>query len=174
MTVFQLVAAQENDHEAVLLTPKGAYHCKVAYNGIGHKEKEGDGIIPIGQFPIRQAFYRKDRLKDIKSNGLPIEAIAPDYGWCDDVAHDWYNRHIRLPFDGACDMLWQEDGRYDLALVVGFNDAPVVAGKGSALFIHVDEDQADIRQGGIALALPDLLDVLAQCEEHTEILIQKP
>lgn len=174
MTQFQLVAAQDNDQEAVLLTPKGAYQCKVTINGIGDKEKDEDGLTPIGAFPIRQAFYRKDRLKDVKSAGLSLVPIAPDYGWCYEAGHEWYNRHVRLPFDGACDMLWREDGQYDLVLVIGYNDTPVIAGKGCVLFLYAAEDDETVFRNGISVSAKDLREILEQCTEESEILIQKP
>ena len=55
--------------------------------------------------------------------------------------------------------------------VVGFNDDPVMPGKGSAIFLHVARDDYAPTEGCIALALPDLLDVLALVAPNDTIAI---
>ncbi len=44
--------------------------------------------------------------------------------------------------------------------VLGWNDAPVVPGRGSAIFLHVARPDYAPTEGCVALALPDLLLVL--------------
>ena len=44
---------------------------------------------------------------------------------------------IRLPHDGRYEELWRQDGVYDVIGVLGWNDAPVQRGRGSAIFLHV-------------------------------------
>ena len=44
------------------------FKCSVGKAGIGFKKKEGDNITPIGSYKIIKIFYRKDRIKKIKSN----------------------------------------------------------------------------------------------------------
>jgi L,D-peptidoglycan transpeptidase YkuD (ErfK/YbiS/YcfS/YnhG family) len=45
--------------------------------------------------------------------------------------------------------------------VLGFNDDPVVDGKGSAIFLHCARPDYGPTEGCVALALPDVLDTLA-------------
>jgi L,D-peptidoglycan transpeptidase YkuD (ErfK/YbiS/YcfS/YnhG family) len=51
---------------------------------------------------------------------------------------------------------------YDLIGVLGWNDAPVVKGRGSAIFLHVARWDYAPTEGCVALALPDLSRLLAE------------
>ena len=51
---------------------------------------------------------------------------------------------------------------YDLIVVLGWNDAPVVRNRGSAIFLHVARPDYAPTDGCVALALPDLRWLLAQ------------
>ena len=49
---------------------------------------------------------------------------------------------------------------YDVVGVLGWNDAPVQRGRGSAIFLHVARSDYAPTEGCIALALGDLRQVL--------------
>ena len=68
---------------------------------------------------------------------------------------------IRLPHPARHEDLWRADGLYDVIGVLGWNDAPPVRGRGSAVFLHVARPDYAPTAGCITLALPDLLDALA-------------
>jgi len=57
--------------------------------------------------------------------------------------------------------LWRQDNLYDLVGVLGWNDAPVERGRGSAIFLHVASPDYGPTEGCVALALGDLQRVLA-------------
>jgi L,D-peptidoglycan transpeptidase YkuD (ErfK/YbiS/YcfS/YnhG family) len=79
--------------------------------------------------------------------------------------------------------MWRADHRYDIVAVLGFNDAPVVAGAGSAIFLHlvqnVGESRSDQHQnqdyaptaGCVALARADLVEALAQLQPGEAVVI---
>lgn len=134
------------------------------------EKTEGDGGTPVGMFPLRRVLYRPDRL-DAPATGLPVEAIKPDQGWCDDPAHPDYNRPVSLPFAASHEKLWRDDGVYDVIVILGHNDDPPVPGKGSAIFMHVARPDYGPTEGCVALALEDLLDVLAKCRPGDTIRI---
>ncbi len=69
---------------------------------------------------------------------------------------------IRLPHDGHYEELWRQDALYDVVGVLGWNDAPVQRGRGSAIFLHVARADYAPTEGCIALALDDLRRVLAR------------
>ncbi len=111
--------------------------------------------------PVRRIFYRADRVEKPRTS-FPAEPLARTDGWCDDPAHRDYNRHVLLPHDGRLEELWRNDPLYDLIVVLGWNDAPVVRGRGSAIFLHVARSDYAPTEGCVALALDDLRRVLVQ------------
>jgi L,D-peptidoglycan transpeptidase YkuD (ErfK/YbiS/YcfS/YnhG family) len=66
-----------------------------------------------------------------------VRAIRPDLAWCDDKADRRYNRLIRRPEGEAEERLWRRDRLYDIIVPLGWNDGPVVKGRGSAIFWHL-------------------------------------
>jgi L,D-peptidoglycan transpeptidase YkuD (ErfK/YbiS/YcfS/YnhG family) len=58
--------------------------------------------------------------------------------------------------------MWRKDGVYDLVVVLGYNDDPVVPGAGSAIFMHVARPGYAATEGCVALALEDLLHVVGR------------
>ena len=80
-----------------LTWPGHAARCAVGRGGIGGKRAEGDGITPLGTWPLRRLYYRPDRLAQ-PLTGLPTEALTPRHGWCDDPADPLYNQPVVLPF----------------------------------------------------------------------------
>ena len=139
----------------------GARRCAVGRAGIAQKTEEGDGVTPLGRFAVRRVLYRADRLSRPKT-ALQVRMIMPGDGWCDAPSDRRYNQPVTLPYDASAEKMWREDSLYDVVAVLGFNDAPVVPGKGSALFLHVARADYAPTQGCVALALPDLLAALAQ------------
>jgi L,D-peptidoglycan transpeptidase YkuD (ErfK/YbiS/YcfS/YnhG family) len=136
--------------------------------GIALHKMEGDGATPAGVLPLRRVLYRLDRLP-APDCAVPIEPIGDTDGWCDDPLHRDYNRPVRLPHEARCEELWRHDGLYDVVGVLGWNDAPVERGRGSAIFLHVARPDYGPTEGCVALALPDLLRVLGA--GATELLV---
>ncbi len=123
--------------------------------GVRTHKQEGDGATPAGLLPLRRVLYRADRVARPRA-AVPAMPLAPHDGWCDDPSHADYNRPVRLPHDGRHEALWRADAVYDIIGVLGWNDAPVVRGMGSAIFLHVARPDFAPTEGCIALALQDL------------------
>ena len=140
---------------------EGPHACAVGRGGIGEKHNEGDGITPAGLWPLRRVYYRPDRVaaRDI---AWPAQALAPHDGWCDAPGDSNYNRLVKLPYSASAENLWRDDRLYDVIVTIGYNDAPVMPGKGSALFVHVARDDYAPTEGCVALAREDLLRALAR------------
>ena len=92
--------------------------------------------------------------------GEEVKSGDPLYSVDDDMQQADYNRMIRLPHDGHYEELWRQDEIYDVVGVLGWNDAPVRRGRGSAIFLHVARSDYAPTDGCIALALDDLRRVL--------------
>lgn len=135
------------------------HRASLGRGGIRARKQEGDGATPAGLLPLRRLLYRADRVARPRAP-VPAMPLAPHDGWCDDPSHADYNRPVRLPHDGRHEALWRADSAYDIIGVLGWNDAPVLRGVGSAIFLHVARPDFAPTEGCIALALPDLRTVL--------------
>jgi L,D-peptidoglycan transpeptidase YkuD (ErfK/YbiS/YcfS/YnhG family) len=136
--------------------------------GVGIHKVEGDGATPVGVLPLRRVLYRLDRLR-APDCAVPIEPISDADAWCDDPMHRDYNRLVRLPHEARYEELWRQDGLYDVVGVLGWNDTSVDRGRGSAIFLHVARQDYGPTAGCVALALPELVQVLAA--GVTELLV---
>lgn len=122
-------------------------------------KREDDGASPAGVWLVRRVFYRPDK-GPAPETGLPVIALKPEDGWSDDAGEPAYNRLVPLPCRGSHERLWREDGVYDLIVELGYNDDPPVAGRGSAIFMHIARDGHAPTEGCVALSEPDLREVL--------------
>ncbi len=146
------------------------YRCALGWGGISEEKHEGDGTTPVGRFPLGRVFYRADRMEKPKSS-LPIRALKPNDGWCDDPSHPSYNQLVTRPFQASHERLWRKDHTYDLIIELGFNYAPTIAGKGSAIFMHNAQPAFTPTKGCIALYPEDLLNLLETCGPETHLII---
>lgn len=147
------------------------FRCALGPAGIRRDKREGDGATPAGRFAFRRVMYRADRLA-APASGLPMEPLTPTDGWCDDPADAAYNRPVRLPQPGRHERLWRTDGVYDVIVVIGHNDAPPRPGHGSAVFLHVARPDYGPTEGCVALALADLLAVLAEAKPGDALVVE--
>ena len=132
------------------------------------RKQEGDGATPAARLALRRLLYRADRGPP-PACAVPVEPLAPQDGWCDDPADRSYNRPVQLPFAGRHEALWRSDAVYDLIGILGWNDAPVERGRGSAIFLHLARPDYAPTEGCVALSLPDLREVLAAGLRGVEI-----
>jgi L,D-peptidoglycan transpeptidase YkuD (ErfK/YbiS/YcfS/YnhG family) len=148
----------------------GRKRVAIGPGGIATKGGEGDGITPRGHFPVREIFYRADRIsKPVTS--LPLRAIAPDDGWCDASDDPNYNRLVKLPYPASAERMWRDDHLYDLVAVLGYNDDPVVPGRGSAIFLHMARPDFSATHGCVALAYDDALAAIGQLQPGDQVVI---
>lgn len=124
------------------------------------EKREGDRCSPIGRWPLRQVFYRPDRLPPPQT-ALLVAPLTPEMGWCDAPEDSQYNRPVQHPYCASAERLWREDHVYNILVILGHNDDPVVPGGGSAIFWHLAWPDYRPTEGCVALALVDMLDALA-------------
>jgi L,D-peptidoglycan transpeptidase YkuD (ErfK/YbiS/YcfS/YnhG family) len=115
--------------------------------GILANKREGDDGTPRGRFRLLRLWYRDDRGARPRTL-LAARAIARDDAWCEDPADRRYNRPIKA---SGGDHLRRDDALYDLVIEIDHNTRPRIAGRGSAVFVHVARPGFGPTAGCVAL-----------------------
>jgi L,D-peptidoglycan transpeptidase YkuD (ErfK/YbiS/YcfS/YnhG family) len=136
--------------------------------GIKANKREGDGGTPRGIFQLRRLWWRPDRASRPRT-ALPVRRIKPDDGWCEDPQDRRYNRPVQVPRHSGADRLWRQDALYDIIIELSHNTRPRVAGRGSAVFIHVARDKFAPTAGCVALRTDALRRLVARLGPQTRI-----
>ena len=144
--------------------------CSIGKEGITRNKKEGDLKTPKGKFKLKLIFYRKDKIKILKTSLKKI-AIQKNMGWCDDIKSKKYNKLISFPFKYSAEKLWREDNIYDVAIVLNYNLNPVKKNKGSAIFLHIAKKNYIPTKGCIAINRKDMLSLIANLKINSAIII---
>jgi L,D-peptidoglycan transpeptidase YkuD (ErfK/YbiS/YcfS/YnhG family) len=147
------------------------YRCTLGEQGLTGDKREGDMKTPVGSFPLKEVWYRADRMEPPVTD-LPTRIIQKDDGWCDDASSEFYNQPVKLPFEPSHEELWREDEKYDVIVTLGYNDSPFKPGKGSAIFFHIAPEDYPPTQGCVGLKKADILNVLQACSPETLICIE--
>ncbi|MGB0920849.1 MAG: L,D-transpeptidase family protein [Alphaproteobacteria bacterium] len=134
---------------------------------------EGDEATPIGTYPIRRVLYRADRL-EAPVTRLPVAPLQENDGWCDAVDDPLYNQHVTHPYPASAERMWRDDELYDVVVILGHNDDPVVPDKGSAIFWHCARPDYRPTLGCVALARADILKALTQAQPGDTLTIHSP
>ncbi|WP_254639571.1 L,D-transpeptidase [Cohnella sp. GbtcB17] len=129
-------------------------------NGIA-KTKEGDDRTPSGVYPLGDAFGTASKPKALK---LAYKQTTKQDYWVDDPSSADYNRWVA--YDGNPVRKWHSYERlyqplYKYAIVVRYNDDPIVPGRGSAIFLHLWRGADKPTAGCIAMSEPNLLKLMA-------------
>lgn len=157
--------------DGVLHADDRTYTCAIGRGGFLADKQEGDGGTPIGAYFLKRVYFRPDKLSAPKT-ALPVQALTPRDGWCDDPADPAYNRMVQLPFDASHEKMWRDDALYDVVVEITHNDNPPVPGAGSAVFIHIAKPDYSATEGCVAFAKPDLLEILKAATTDSQIVIQ--
>jgi len=147
------------------------FPCVLGRSGIYADKREGDGATPAGRFPLRRVLYRADR-DPAPDTVLPSRPLRESDGWCDEPLSPSYNQPVFLPFAASHEEMWRQDRLYDLVVVIGHNDAPVVPYLGSAVFLHVASPDREPTAGCVAFAKQDLLEILSRLGPADSISIR--
>lgn len=139
--------------------------------GIKADKREGDGGTPRGLFRLKRLWWRADRLPR-PATALPLQRISPADAWSEDPRDRRYNRPVRRAPGEAGDRLWRDDHLYDLIIEIDHNDRPRVAGRGSAVFIHLARPGFCPTAGCVGLEKNRLLRLLERLGPRTRIDIR--
>lgn len=138
--------------------------------GIRANKFEGDGGTPRGTFRPLQLWWRADRHCRPKAK-LPARPITPSDAWCEDPSSRHYNRAIKLEDGAPGDRLRRDDHLYDFVVEINHNTRPRVAGRGSAVFLHLARPGFRPTAGCVAMTRGSMLRLLRRLGKTTRIEI---
>jgi L,D-peptidoglycan transpeptidase YkuD (ErfK/YbiS/YcfS/YnhG family) len=139
--------------------------------GILANKREGDGGTPRGIFRPRRLWWRADRHPRPRTF-LPVRIIGPADAWCEDPADRRYNRPVRLRGGERGDRLRRDDHLYDFIIEIDHNTRPRIAGRGSAVFLHLARPHFGPTAGCVAMRQPAMLHLLQRIGPRTRIIIK--
>jgi L,D-peptidoglycan transpeptidase YkuD (ErfK/YbiS/YcfS/YnhG family) len=139
--------------------------------GIRANKREGDGGTPKGTFRARQLWWRADRHSRPRTF-LPVRAIGPEDAWCEDPTSRHYNQPMRLDRELGGDRLKRDDHLYDFIVEIDHNTQPRIAGRGSAVFLHLARENFAPTAGCVSMTKPAMLRLLARLGPETKIVIE--
>jgi L,D-peptidoglycan transpeptidase YkuD (ErfK/YbiS/YcfS/YnhG family) len=140
-------------------------------SGIRADKREGDGGTPQGRFHPLRLWWRPDRASRPRTF-LPTRRITSDLAWCEDPQDRRYNRPFRRSASEPGDRLWRTDHLYDLVIEIDHNTRPRIAGRGSAVFLHLARTDGSPTAGCVAFGVGDLRRLLARLSRDTVVLIR--
>jgi L,D-peptidoglycan transpeptidase YkuD (ErfK/YbiS/YcfS/YnhG family) len=120
--------------------------------------------------PVR-IWWRADRLPRPAAQ-LPVRRIGPGDGWCENPKHRRYNRPVEVAAGSTADRLARADALYDVIVEIDHNTRPRIAGRGSAVFIHVARPGFAPTAGCVALERAALLRLVSRLGPNTRICIE--
>tara|TARA_B100000530_G_scaffold318640_1_gene250518 strand:+ start:319 stop:807 length:489 start_codon:yes stop_codon:yes gene_type:complete len=146
-----------------------SFKCCLGKKGITNNKIEGDKKTPSGLFSLGNVYYRKDR------NSKPITriktiSISKKMGWCDDTDSKKYNKLIKTSLKIRHEKLFRKDYKYDYLIPINYNTKNIIAGKGSAIFIHLTKNYSPTA-GCIGIKKKDMLILLKIINKKTKIKI---
>ena len=114
------------------------YQGFVGQHGVSRDAHEGARMTPFGLYPVGEAFYFNEK----PVTGLDSFVVTPDTYWVDDPDSRFYNLHR----EGTTDKDWNSAEhmidfpfQYEYGFVIKYNMDPIIPGKGSAIFFHIND-----------------------------------
>jgi L,D-peptidoglycan transpeptidase YkuD (ErfK/YbiS/YcfS/YnhG family) len=171
LSAIRIRAAAGNPRRGWLTAGGRTVPVALGRGGIKANKREGDGGTPRGIFRPRQLWWRADRHPRPRTF-LPVRTIGPEDAWCEDPTSRRYNRPIRLERDRGGDRLRRDDHLYDFIVEIDHNSVPRVAGRGSAVFLHLARDNFGPTAGCVSMTPSAMLRLLARLGPDTRIVIE--
>ncbi len=139
----------------------GPYTARVGWNGLRVNRREGDGTTPIGTFPILPRMFGNQPNPGVR---FAYSRLRCGDWWVEDPRSPVYNTFQRIgcgvkpPFKVTTPDMSRSRRAYAYLAVIGFNTSPVVPGRGSGIFLHVEVHSST--NGCVSLPRHQLLRVL--------------
>jgi L,D-peptidoglycan transpeptidase YkuD (ErfK/YbiS/YcfS/YnhG family) len=148
-----------------------AFPVALGRGGIVANKREGDGGTPRGTFRPVRLWWRADR-NPRPATPLAVRHITPADAWCEDPADRRYNRPVEAPPGQPGDRLRRDDHLYDFIVEIDHNTRPRIAGRGSAVFLHLARPGLAPTAGCVAMPKGRLRQLLKNLGPRTRIVIQ--
>lgn len=139
-------------------------------SGIRANKREGDGGTPKGSFRPMRLWWRADRYPRPRTF-LPVRTIFADDAWCENSTDRHYNQPVRLKPGQDGDRLKRDDHLYDFIVEINHNTRPRVAGRGSAVFLHLARENFGPTAGCVSMTRSAMLRLLRRLGRRTLIVI---
>jgi L,D-peptidoglycan transpeptidase YkuD (ErfK/YbiS/YcfS/YnhG family) len=170
LSLVRIAAAAGNSRRGWLTAGGRSIPVALGRGGIRANKREGDGGTPRGTFRPLRLWWRADRSPRPKTL-LPARAIRGEDGWCEDPADRHYNQPVRLAHGRDGDRLTRGDHLYDFIVEIDHNTRPRVAGRGSAVFLHLARDNFGPTAGCVSMTRGAMLQLLRRLGPQTRIVI---
>jgi L,D-peptidoglycan transpeptidase YkuD (ErfK/YbiS/YcfS/YnhG family) len=170
LALIRIRAAAGQPQRGWLIAEGHAIAVALGRGGIRANKREGDGATPRGTFRPVRLWWRLDRHPRPRTY-LPARAITPTDAWCEDPADRRYNQPIRLRRGATGDRLSRDDHLYDFIIEIDHNTQPRIAGRGSAVFLHLARNNFGPTAGCVAMTRPAMLRLLRRIGPRTQIEI---
>ena len=170
-TTIRVRAAAGNRRRGWLIMEGLIIPVALGRGGILANKREGDGGTPRGRFRPHRLWWRADRHRRPQTR-LPVRPIGPEDAWCEDPADRRYNRPFRLRGDQPGDRLARSDHLYDFIIEIVHNTRPRIAGRGSAVFLHLARPNFGPTAGCVAMTRSAMLRLLQSIGPRTRIIIE--
>jgi L,D-peptidoglycan transpeptidase YkuD (ErfK/YbiS/YcfS/YnhG family) len=150
----------------------GPWTANLGRSGLSSHKREGDGSTPTGTYRLGATMYGIARNPGVKFTYHRL--VCGDW-WDEDARSPAYNtfQHVacgQTPgFGGGSEALWQLTGPYPSFAVIEYNSVPVVAGAGSAIFIHADTGSSTA--GCVSVAHSELDTLLSWLDPRAKPLV---
>ncbi|MEK4030059.1 L,D-transpeptidase family protein [Pseudobacillus sp. FSL P4-0506] len=166
---FIVVEGKTNHYQAVLRTyeKRGDTWVQtyktaavIGKNGLSQSKREGDGRTPVGLFPIGEGFGFAPKPANLN---IRYTQTNNYHYWIDDPSSPDYNQWIY--YRGNPNKRWKSYERlnhflYKYAVIIKYNEKPIITGKGSAIFLHRWRQSTSPTAGCVALNENHLLNVM--------------
>lgn len=139
-------------------------------SGIRANKREGDGGTPKGSFRPMRLWWRADRYPRPRTF-LPVRTIFAEDAWCEISTDRHYNQPVRLKPGQDGDRLKRDDHLYDFIVEINHNTRPRVAGRGSAVFLHLARENFGPTAGCVSMTRSAMLRLLRRLGRRTLIVI---
>ena len=155
------------------LAVDGPWTAHLGRNGLSEHKREGDKKTPGGAFGIQPVMYGLGPDPGVRYRYRRI--VCGDW-WVEDARSPFYNRfrHVRCgtkpPFRITSEDMSRSPISYRYLAVIDYNTHPIVAGRGSGIFLHASASGGPTL-GCVSLARPQLVTVLRWLDPTASPLI---